>query len=435
MVNSIILKNASIIDGSGALPYSGHLVIKENKIDSILKENAFSHEKEASVIDLKGKTLMPGLIDAHCHISFDEPRSNDELFFHRREGLAAIIAGTNALKVLQSGVTSFFDADSLYSVGVDLRDAIESGVIVGPRMAVGGNALLTSAGGTAGRLIPDEGKRGYGAVVTSKDEIILEIRRQIKMGVDWIKVHVSGMVPRQSSEGELKAWSLDELKLACDTAHELGIPVVGHCRGADSVKDALLAGFDMILHGTYMDEEGLEIMIERNVPLVPTFTFQANLIDYAEKMEASTDYKEIFEKEIQDNVPIFTKAFEAGVPFICGSESGFSVTPYGDWHYKELEVFVEKLGLTPLEAITCATKNAASAMKRDDIGLIAEGKIADLLVVDGDPSKDVTILGNKNLIKHVFLNGKDIDLTPAPKRLKDPDGWRISAYSNKILEK
>ena len=435
MVNSIVLQNASIIDGSGLSPYSGHLVIKENKIDSILKEDAFSHEKEARVIDLKGKTVMPGLIDAHCHISFDEPRSNDELFFHRREGLAAIIAGTNALKVLQSGVTSFFDADSLYSVGVDLRDAIESGVIVGPRMAVGGNALLTSAGGTAGRLIPDEGKRGYGAVVTSKDEIILEIRRQIKMGVDWIKIHVSGMVPRQSSEGELKAWSLDELKLACDTAHELGIPVVGHCRGADSVKDALLAGFDMILHGTYMDEEGLEIMIERNVPLVPTFTFQANLIDYAEKMEASTDYKEIFEKEIQDNIPIFTKAFEAGVPFICGSESGFSVTPYGDWHYKELEVFVEKLGLTPLEAITCATKNAASAMKRDDIGLIAEGKIADLLVVDGDPTKDVTILGNKNLIKHVFLNGKDIDLTPAPKRFKDPDGWRISAYSNKILEK
>ena len=435
MVNSVVLKNASIIDGSGSAPYCGHLVIKENKIDSIHQEDAFSQDTEASIIDLKGKTVMPGLIDAHCHISFDEPRSNDELFFHRREGLAAIIAGTNALKVLQSGVTSFFDADSLYSVGVDLRDAIESGVIVGPRMAVGGNALLTSAGGTAGRLIPDEGKRGYGAVVTSKDEIILEIRRQIKMGVDWIKIHVSGMVPRQSSEGELKAWSLDELKLACDTAHELGIPVVGHCRGADSVKDALLAGFDMILHGTYMDEEGLEIMIERNVPLVPTFTFQANLIDYAEKMEASTDYKEIFEKEIQDNVPIFTKAFEAGVPFICGSESGFSVTPYGDWHYKELEVFVEKLGLTPLEAITCATKNAASAMKRDDIGLIAEGKIADLLVVDGDPSKDVTILGDKNLIKHVFLNGKDIDLTPAPKRFKDPDGWRISAYSNKILEK
>ncbi|MDC0141436.1 amidohydrolase family protein [Gammaproteobacteria bacterium] len=435
MGNTVLLKNASIIDGSGSAAYLGHIQIKDDKILSVSKQDITAENDSTEFIDLEGKFIMPGLIDAHCHISFDEPKSNDELFFHRREGLAAIIAGTNALKVLQSGVTSFFDADSLYSVGVDLRDAIESGIVRGPKMAVGGNALITSAGGTAGRLIPDEGKRGYGAVVTSKDEIILEIRRQIKMGVDWIKIHVSGMVPRQTSEGELQAWSLDELKLACDTAHELGIPVVGHCRGAGSVKDSLLAGMDMILHGTYMDEEGLELMIEKNIPLVPTFTFQANLIDYADKMDASKDYKDIFEKEIQDNVPMFRKAFEAGVPFLCGSETGFSVTPYGDWHYKELEVFVDKLGLTPLEAITCGTKNASQAMRRDDVGVIAEGNIADLIVINEDPSKDVTRLGNKDLIEKVFLNGKEVDLTPAPKRINDPSGWRISSYSNKILEK
>ena len=435
MGNTVLLKNASIIDGSGSAAYLGHIQIKDDKILSVSKQDITAEKDSTESIDLEGKFIMPGLIDAHCHISFDEPKSNDELFFHRREGLAAIIAGTNALKVLQSGVTSFFDADSLYSVGVDLRDAIESGIVRGPKMAVGGNALITSAGGTAGRLIPDEGKRGYGAVVTSKDEIILEIRRQIKMGVDWIKIHVSGMVPRQTSEGELQAWSLDELKLACDTAHELGIPVVGHCRGAGSVKDSLLAGMDMILHGTYMDEEGLELMIEKNIPLVPTFTFQANLIDYADKMDASKDYKDIFEKEIQDNVPMFRKAFEAGVPFLCGSETGFSVTPYGDWHYKELEVFVDKLGLTPLEAITCGTKNASQAMRRDDVGVIAEGNIADLIVISEDPSKDVTRLGNKDLIEKVFLNGKEVDLTPAPKRINDPSGWRISSYSNKILEK
>jgi imidazolonepropionase-like amidohydrolase len=433
--NTVLLKNASIIDGTGSAAYLGHIQIKDDRILSVSKQDITAENNSAESIDLEGKFIMPGLIDAHCHISFDEPKSNDELFFHRREGLAAIIAGTNALKVLQSGVTSFFDADSLYSVGVDLRDAIESGIVRGPKMAVGGNALITSAGGTAGRLIPDEGKRGYGAVVTSKDEIILEIRRQIKMGVDWIKIHVSGMVPRQTSEGELQAWSLDELKLACDTAHELGIPVVGHCRGAGSVRDSLLAGMDMILHGTYMDEEGLELMIEKNIPLVPTFTFQANLIDYADKMDASKDYKDIFEKEIQDNVPMFRKAFEAGVPFLCGSETGFSVTPYGDWHYKELEVFVDKLGLTPLEAITCGTKNASQAMRRDDLGVIAEGNIADLIVISEDPSKDVTRLGNKDLIEKVFLNGKEVDLTPAPKRINDPSGWRISSYSNKILEK
>ena len=162
MGNSILLNNASIIDGTGSVPYSGHIQIIDDKIVSVSREEIKPEKENTEIINLEGKFIMPGLIDAHCHISFDEPKSNDELFFHRREGLAAIIAGTNALKVLQSGVTSFFDADSLYSVGVDLRDAIESGIIQGPKMAVGGNALITSAGGTAGRLIPDEGKRGYG---------------------------------------------------------------------------------------------------------------------------------------------------------------------------------------------------------------------------------------------------------------------------------
>lgn len=436
MGDEFILTNASVIEGSGLAPYKGHIHIAGGEIKAVVKELSSLPDEAIEIIDLKDQTVMPGLIDAHCHISFDEPLSNDELFFHRREGLAAIIAGTNALKVLQSGVTSFFDADSLYNVGVDLRDAVESGIIPGPRMAVGGNALITSAGGTAGRLIPDEGKRGYGAVVTSKDDIVLEIRRQIKMGVDWIKIHVTGMVPRQTYQGELQAWSLDELKIACDTAHELGIPVVGHCRGASGLRDAVSAGMDMILHGTYMDEEGLALMVEKNVPLVPTFTFQANMIDYAKEMDVSKDYKTIFEKEIDNNIEMFRKAFDSGVPFICGSESGFSVTPYGDWHYKELEVFVDKLQMTPLEAITCATKNAAKAMRKENtLGLISPGYKADLLVIDGDPSKDVGILGQKDLIKRVILDGSEVDLMPAPERIKDPDGWRVSSYSGKVLKK
>ena len=435
---TLLINNAKIIDGSGSEPFLGSILIKGNKIASVLKDTK-SLSKEIKVnktIDAKQKTVLPGLIDAHCHISFDEPSSNDELFFHRRESLAAIVAGTNALKVLQSGVTSFLDADSIYDVGVDLRDAIEAGVIPGPRMAVGGNALLTSVGGTAGRLIPDEGKRGYGAVVRNQDEIILEIRRQIKLGVDWIKIHVSGLVPRQKAEGELKAWSLEELKIACDTAHELGIPVVGHCRSADSVKDSLLAGMDMILHATYMDEEGLEILVDKKIPIVPTFTFQANLIEYADEMGASKDYKEIFQKEIDDNIDILQKAYKEGVPLLCGSESGFSVTPYGDWHYKELEVFVKKLGLSPLQAIKSATKDAAVSMRKDkELGLIAEDYLADLVIIDGEPSKDVSVLGRKDLIQNIILDGELVDLTPRPSRKRDPDGWRVSSYSERINKK
>ena len=193
---------------------------------------------------------------------------------------------------------------------------------------------------------------------------------------------------------------------------------------------------DMILHGTYMNEEGLEILVDKKVPIVPTFTFQANLIDYADQMGASKDYKEIFEKEIDDNVEILKKAFNLGVPFLCGSETGFSVTPYGDWHYRELEVFVKKLGMTHLEAITCATKNAALSLRKEkELGLIRPGYLADLLIIDGDPSKDVTLLGKKDLIKMVLLNGKEVDLTPNPERLRDPPGWRVSSYSERILKK
>ena len=121
---------------------------------------------------------------------------------------------------------------------------------------------------------------------------------------------------------------------------------------------------------------------------------------------------------------------------LCGSESGFSVTPYGDWHYKEMQVFVEKLGLTPLQAIKSATKDAAKALRKDgEVGLLKKGYLADILLIDGDPSKDVTILGNKELIKNVFLNGKEIDLTPPLERVKDPEGWRVSSYSERILKK
>ena len=298
---------------------------------------------------------MPGLIDAHCHITFDEPNSNDELFFHRREGLSAIIAAHNVQKLVRAGVTGFLDADSVFDVGVDLRDAIEAGLISGPRMSTGGNALLTAVGGTAGRLLPDEGRRGYGKIVRNRDEIINETRRQIKNGVDWIKVHVTGLTPRQKSNGEVQVWSLDELKTVVDTAHELETPVVGHCRNASSTRDAAKAGFDLILHATHMDDEAVDAVIEYKTPIVPTFTFQANLADYGEVVGASQEIRNIFKREIVDSSETLRRAYDNGVPLLCGTESGFSITPYGEWHYRELEVFIKYLGMSNLEAIQCGT--------------------------------------------------------------------------------
>ena len=393
-----------------------------------------SHADGVERIDATGMTVMPGLIDAHCHISFDEPSSNDELFFHRREGLAAIIAARNLQKVYRAGVTGILDPDSLYETSIDLRDAVEAGIVHGPRMAVGGNALLTSVGGTAGRLLPDEGRRGYGMVVRGRDEIVAEVRRQIKNGVDWIKVHVTGLTPRQQVTGELPVWNFDELRLVADTAHELDTPVVGHCRGATSIRDSARAGFDLILHATYMDEAALEAVIEAQSPIVPTFTFQANLADHGEAVNSSPGLRETFRREIADSAAMLKRAYAEGVPLLCGTESGFSLTPYGEWHYRELEIFVKELDLTPLEAIRAGTSACARALRLDgETGAIEAGRLADVLILDGDPSEDVTVLADGTRIKQVLIGGKRMPLGPIEPERGDPPGWRVSTHSDRIL--
>ena len=139
-------------------------------------------------------------------------------------------------------------------------------------------ALLTSVGGTAGRLIPDSGSVGYAAVVNTIDEMVITTRRQIKQGADWIKIHATGSIP--THQGELQVWTLDEMKAVCDTAHSLGVPVTAHCRNASSTRDAALAGVDLILHASFIDDEALEAVMASGAAICPTFTFLANLADH-----------------------------------------------------------------------------------------------------------------------------------------------------------
>ena len=432
-----LIKNGLVIDGTGSEPTQCDVLVHGPRIVHVGTDAATHLPADAahSEIDASGCRVLPGLIDSHCHISFDQPNSNDELFFHRRYGLAALVAGVNAQKVLRAGFTSFFDADCVFDVGVDLRDAIEGGVIEGPRMTTGGNVLINCVGGTATRLLPDEGTRGYARIVHTPDEIVREIHKQIKTGVDWIKVHVSGLPIRPGKEpGEISTWTLDELKLVCDTAHQFGIPVVGHCRNATSTRDAALAGFDMILHATYMDDEALKVVVDRKVPLVPTFTFQANLADYGPAIGSDEGLREVFRAEITESVGTLRAAYDAGVPLLTGSESGFSLTPYGDWHYRELQVFVEDLGMTPLQAINSATEQGARALKREgELGCIKSGYLADLLIFDGEPEQVITQLGEQHRFRHIMKDGKLVDLTsPLPKNWELP-GWRVSEYSERVL--
>jgi imidazolonepropionase-like amidohydrolase len=371
---------------------------------------------------------MPGLIDAHVHVTLGEPASNDELFAHREPASAALLASYNLRKILKAGVTSMLDVDGLFNIGPALRDCVNAGIIEGPNMRSGTFALMTSVGGTAGRLIPEQGTAGYAEVVRDKDEMVRVVRRQIKDGADIIKIHVTGSIPTR--RGELQVWTREELKVVCDTAHALDVPVTAHCRGDAATLDCVMAGVDIIWHASNLGEEALAAIIDKQVPVGPVFTFLANVYDYGDKAGASPAAKKIFEGELEDTGKKLRRAYDAGVKLLCGSESGFSMTPYGSWHAREMEVFVEHLGLTPLQAIKCATKDNATAVREEgQTGVIAENYYADVLVLDGDPSRDISLLGDKSRLRHLWCRGRKVDLTPIPERQPLP-GEKISSWSN-----
>ncbi|MFN3216758.1 MAG: amidohydrolase family protein [Acidimicrobiales bacterium] len=432
MTSQLLISGGNVIDGTGAAPRPADVAVDDGRIVAVGPDAAAAVGQGATRIDATGRTVMPGLIDSHVHCTFDDVQSNDELFFHREPTMAALVAAQNLQKMLLAGVTSFVDPDTAHGIGPSLRDAIEAGVVEGPRMKTGVQALLTAVGGTAGRLIPDQGTVGYAQIVNSVDEVITWTRRHVKHGGDWIKIHATGSVPGRP--GELLVWSRDELRAACDAAHELGVPVMAHCRGADSVLAAAECGVDLILHASFMDEAGLEAVIESGATLCPTFTFLANLADHGAKVGASPGMEDIFRGEIAATAKMVRRAYDAGVRLVCGSESGFALTPYGHWHARELEVFVDALGMSPLEAITCATRNGAWTMHlEDELGTVETGRLADLLVVDGDPSRDITVLGDRANLKAVICRGLPVDLDrPWPSHGHIP-GWKVGNWAAEIL--
>ncbi len=433
MPAEILITNGMLVDGNGNPPVPNtSLRIRDGKIVDIGTESDLEASPDIETIDATGKTVMPGLIDSHLHSTFDDVQSNDELFFHRDPVMSALVTAQNLQKILRSGVTSFVDPDTAHGIGPSIRNAIDAGVIEGPRMKTGVQALLTAVGGTAGRLIPDEGTVGYAQIVNSVDEVVMWTRRHIKYGADWIKLHATGSLPGRP--GELMVWSREEVRAACNAAKDLGVPVMAHCRNPESVKICAEEGVDLILHASHMDEAGLEAIIENDVSICPTFTFLANLADFGSKVGASSGMEDIFRGEIEQTAKMIRKAYDAGIRLLSGSESGFALTPYGHWHARELEVFVEVLGLSEIEAITTATKNGAWTMRmEDELGTLEVGKLADVIIIDGDPTSNIKLLNDKSCISEVICRGSRIDLSnPWPGHDALP-GWKVGNWAGQIL--
>ena len=411
------IRGGTVIDGTGRPPSRADVLVMNNRIHTV-GDNSMPGQApppdRCEVIDATGMTVMPGLIDVHCHMTYGEAKTEEEIDLYTGHELRTLIAAANAEKVLRAGVTSISQPGGSYYIGVGIREGIKRGLVHGPRMTTAGRYLTTSNGLTdwypSSVGVPDG---SIGILTNTVDEMRTEIRKQVKNGVDLIKV-------ADSPYGQFQAFTDDELKRIADMVHQLGKKCTIHARGSAELDAAVRAGFDWIMHGNVITDEAIDRLARSGITLVPTLLLLANWTDWPELTGALPHDIRGIRGMLEKTADSLHRAHAAGVRFAVGSDSGFGITPYGEWHARELELLTIYAGMSPLEAITAATRNGAEMMGLGgQLGQVTPGYLADLLVVSGDPVANLRVLLNKANIRHVIKDG-EVQVFP-----QDLDGKRF----------
>ena len=415
---TISIFNARIIDGTGApaiengsLVTEGEFIIWVGKTVDLPEPYLLSSLNQ---VDLIGKTIMPGVVDAHTHVSFGEAMSEEELALYTPVEFRSIRAGVHAKWILDSGVTSISDSASTFNISVAVRDAVESGWISGPRISSAGRQLTSHQGLEDAFPSSMEFPAGQaGVLVRGREEIIEAIRLQVKDGVDVIKVSGSG--DSAVNDGPLvgMAFRQEEFDIIADETHRLGKHCTVHARTAESVKASARAGFDWIMHASYIDNEGIELCLQKGITLVPTITLLVNIIEFGTD-SVGASFTDVFKREVEAASENLSRAYKQGVKLAAGSEAGWAMTPFGEWHMREVALMNELFGLDPLQAIRSATLGAAITVPRwrDQIGALRKGMLADFLVIDGRPDDNLSILQDPSKIVAVYKGGSAVERSP-----------------------
>jgi imidazolonepropionase-like amidohydrolase len=356
----------------------------------------------AAIVDLEGRTIMPGLIDCHAHLVYSGFRSLEEVDRCPVE-TAAINAVLNARKVLEAGYTTIRDVGTIANVAVAVRDAVAQGKVPGPRIVASGQILSPTAG--LGDTLPPHWSKGHGlgCVVDGPHEIRKAVRSQIRNGVDNIKLAASGVEVGPYAYTWMTTFSEEEVAVATEEAHRWGRTVAVHAQSVDSVKYALRAGVDTVEHGTRLDDESIDMLKASKTVYVPTLCTLFSVLELGERLNLLPKHRE----EMQVNEPLWLRSvqheYEAGIAMAAGGDLG-NRYPHGT-NARELE-FLARAGLTPLEALAAATSVAARAIRRPDVGVLEPGRSADLLIFDGDPIADIASLQDHRRIVAVLQSGE-----------------------------
>jgi imidazolonepropionase-like amidohydrolase len=406
-----VIKGGTVIDGTGRSPFEKGLVVVEgSKIGFVGKEGDIDLPKgeDVEVIDVEGKTVMPGLIDSHVHIYTNGESSEFTSMPIRDNPLTRAMKCIPRLKRdLEMGMTTLRDGGSGWGwLEVALRDAINRGDIAGPRFFATGYHLTVTGG--HGYFLPPwlanipVHPEQSSVHCDGPDEWRKAARLQIYNGVDCLKLVASRDVISPGIATAPQA-TREELKAAIDEAHKMGKKALVHAQGREAIMNAIEAGADSIVHGFWIDEECAEMMVKRDVYLESTNLYVRGIMDKGKGDLPDWMVQKATEcwKDKERN---FGMLLEKGVKISFGSDTGVPYIQHGN-NARELSMFVE-LGMEPMQAIIAATKTAAEAIGIDNmVGTIEAGKIADIIVVEGDPLEDIKILHEENRIKLVMKEG------------------------------
>ncbi len=251
-----------------------------------------------------------------------------------------------------------------------------------------------------------------GVLVRNVAEGIEEVRGQVKDGVNFVKLAMDGDAMNPAT-GMIAGFNQEETSALVTEIHRLGKKAVCHARGAEAVRYSARARADVILHASWMDDEGLELVVKNRCALIPTLSLIVNNIDFTQPTDACYPaFPDAHKRELESAVKALGKAREARVPFMVGTDSGFAVTPYGEWHARELEHYVKYLGFSPAEALRCTTAGNTLLLKEGGkVGRLEPGCLADIVAVDGNPLQDIAVLQDRSRFKAIFKSGELVKLS------------------------
>lgn len=403
-----VIRNGILIDGTGRPPIpNGLLIVGDGRISYAGPDNIKPHLADAQHLDARGGTIMPGLIESHFHPTYFNVAALEDLDIKYPVEYVTLLAAVNAKLALECGYTAARSGGSLFNIDVWLKKAIESDLLPGPRLAASGREIC-GAGGLMD-WNPDFrkiGMEGLVLIVNGPEEARAAVRKLVKDGVEWVKTYPTGdAAAPDTNDHHTLCMTFEEMNAVVATAHNHHVKVTGHCRATQGIKNALRAGYDTLEHGTFMDEEALDLLLERNTPVVPALQFEWACIEYGPQFGMPKAVIDGHKETLEGGAESARRILKAGGRLGMGGDYGFAWTPHGTYA-KELSFFVNYVGFSPMETLVCATKTGAEILGREkEIGTLEAGKLADVLVVAGDVLKDIRVLEDRSKFIAVMQGG------------------------------